>query len=409
MKGCEKLKIVIKAHHLMHKPKYDYHGAELVLPASNGAILDALDRARVPYGSGEYQLVQHRDSPHFATKMLGSVSYNPSLAEMNHLAELVQTLSEDDMNKLEGILQLRNTYDVADAINATHNLHRFVQHPVFDDAELGEIAIDSDGMYEPLSTVSDELLECLDRAMVGALVRKQDNGVFTGAGYVFAEDDGWDEVFDGKSLAGREVTLEPSDPIISLYLRRCDMTQDDAPGAWLYCPATDAEIDAVLEKLEAKSLGECHSYRSSSPIPLLDVAFPFDCEIGKVNELARAISANCGTNLLKYKAAYELENLNDNGNIDAAIELASRLDEYDFLPSPSIAAFGRAEMERTGADVKTMEQYGFDFDAYGWNVMDEQKIKYLSYGFISHPRGPEQTPAMEQEQASAPEPTIGGM
>ncbi len=52
---------------------------------------------------------------------------------MNHLAERLELLEEQELDKLDDILQIRNSYGVADAINATHNLGKFVQYPVFND------------------------------------------------------------------------------------------------------------------------------------------------------------------------------------------------------------------------------------------------------------------------------------
>jgi hypothetical protein len=61
-------------------------------------------------------------------------------------------------------------------------------------------------------------------------------------------------------------------------------------------------------------------------------------------------------------------------------------------------------MEKTGADLKTLEEYGFDFGGYGWKAMEDQGVQFLSYGFISHPRMPEQ--AMKMEEPDAPEMTL---
>jgi hypothetical protein len=392
------IKLIIKANHLTNDR--DYLGAELTLPSDKNEILETLDRARVPYGSGEYRLVAHKDSPDFITKMLGGKAGHPSLSEMNHLAERYAQMDEDERCKLEGVLQIRKSYEAGDAINATHNLHRFVQHPVFDDTELGEIAIDSDGMYEPLSTVSEELLACLDPAKVGALVRKQDNGAFTNAGYVYAEDDGWDEAYDGKSLAGRSVTLEPGNPVISLLLSIDDFACGEHEGEWLHCPASQESIDAVVKAVGARSIDECHFHEVKCAIPALVYPVLYATDIQRINMLAEMVKARCGTGaeLVKYKAACEMEDVKD---IETAMTLTTRLDEYDFEPSTSITAFGRAAMEKTGADIKTMEEYGFDFNAYGWKAMNEQDIRYLSYGFISHPRGQELEHTPEPEQAMA--------
>ncbi len=93
--------IRIKANHLQHD--YSDQGAVLNLPAEKAAVLDALDKARVPYGCGEYRLSSGGRVPGFINLALEDTGHNPSLAEMNHLAERLESLSGYDYGKLEGI------------------------------------------------------------------------------------------------------------------------------------------------------------------------------------------------------------------------------------------------------------------------------------------------------------------
>lgn len=384
------IQIVIKAKHLQHNR--DYRGAELMLPAGKGEILDALDRARVPYGSGEYQLMPHKKSPDLINEMLNTCGYNPSIAEMNHLAERMEHLSEDELHKLDGVVQICDSYDIADIINATHNLHRFAFYPgMTNDEALGEFAIDNGALFESLKNVPDDVIDCLDRSKIGELMRRDDHGALTRSGYVFPESNEWDVVYDGNTLSERSVTLEPGDPIISLYLRRCDMPDEDIMDGQetlrLHCPASNTDIAAVLEKMGVGSLDDCFIQGASSVIPAFDYAFSFGGDIEKINALAGAIKTHCGgERLTKYKAAYEMENVTD---MQIALRLAVRLGEYDFEPHASTEAFGRAALAKTGMDVTLAAEYGFDFDAYGAKAMREKNIRFTPYGFISNPRGQE--------------------
>ncbi len=388
--------IRIKANHLQHD--YSDQGTTLNLSAEKAAVLDALDKARVPYGSGEYRLSSGGRVPGFINKALEDTGHNPSLAEMNHLAERLESLSGYDYGKLEGILEIRKTNTVADVINATHNLNRYVQHPVYNDAELGEVAIESDGMFESLEQVPDELLDCLDRAKIGALVRKQDGGVFTEHGYVMLETVGWDTVYDGKSLAGREVTLEPGDPIISLLLSKNEHSYSDTDSGWLHCPADEKNITAILMKTGAATLDDCSIHEIRCVIPTLADSVLYNADIKDINTLAGMIQAQGGGDLAKYKAVCEMENVSD---INTAMNLTERLGEYEFNPCPSTAAFGRAALAETGADVKLAEEYGFDFHAYGWKAMEEQGARFVAYGFVRHSGGHEQD--MEMSEPDTPE------
>ena len=395
-----------KSHHA--------RGAELKLPASKAEILDALDQARIPYGSGEYQLQHHRDTPGFMKIILSDNLYNPSLAEMNHLAGRMEQMEEYERDMLDGILQIRGSYNITDAINATHNLHRFEYYPgVADDYTLGEVTIDAcDGIYEPLGNVPDDLVDCLDHRKVGELVRKEYGSVFTQSGYLVPIDSGWDAVYDGQSLSERAVTLNPTDPIISLRLRPCDYPDEESYELRLDCPVSESDIDAVLKKYDIHGLYDCFIQSTQSVIPVLDYAITSDTDIERVNELAAAIKTLGGAQLAKYKAAYELEVVTD---IETAIDLARRLDEYDFKQFHSIEEFGRASLAKTGMDIKLAEEYGFDFDAYGWKAKNDTNVHCMAYGFISRTKGQEQAVihehtegpgTTEPESDSSPEQTM---
>jgi len=383
-------------------------GVELKPPASKAEMLETLDQAKIPYGSGEYLLEPHRDSTDYVKKMLGgllgSVVYNPSLDEMNHLAERIEQLSEYEQYTLEGALKINDSYDMEGVINTTHNLHRFSFYPgVADDYTLGEVAIDGDdGIYPPIAQVPVELLECFDPEKVGAIVRREDQGAFTKSGYVVPDSSEWDLVYDGKSLSGRAVTLNSDDPIISLRLRLYDSPGESTSEFHLDLPACQSDIDDLLKKHDIHDSSGYVITGATSVVPALDYSISPGDDIEKINELATAIKVCCVDGLAKYKAAYEMELVTE---IESAIALAKRLHEYDFMQLSSTEALGRAIFEKTGFDIKLAEEYGFDFGAYGCKVMDEGNTRLMSYGFISHTRGQEQTVEHVPEQTI--EPTMG--
>ena len=382
-------------------------GAALNLPAGKPEILEAMDQARIPYGSGEYIIDPDRNCPDFINKLCGGGS-NPSIAEMNHLAERMAQLSEDELHTLDVVMKIfppSGGYGIVDAIDATHNLHRHDFHPVAtNDYELGTIVIDSCGdLFPPIAGLSDEILDCLDPAKIGKLTREQDGGVFTANGYLIPHGsmEEWTIVCDRSTKAERVVTLASNEPIITLRVRPFE----DLGGHEfsLELPASQQHIETVLRTHGVPDLSEYIISGASSVIPALDYAITEGEDIEKVNELACAIKALGGEQFAKYKAAYELEIVT---SIESAITVAKRLDEYDFSQLPTTAEYGKAVMEQTGADVKLLTEYGFDFGAYGWKVMDENKIGFVSYGFISHPRGQELTMEQAVESPEPESPTI---
>ncbi len=399
------LKISVASKPLQYDPHY--HDAELTLPATKAVILDALDRARVPYGSGEYVLHHCNDNPGYIKRMLENPKHNPSLAEMNHLAERLETLRVYET--VGSIVEFRGAYDVKTAINATHNLNKYEYLPCATTiAELGEYAIENSSEILPLiEEVPDELLDCLDPAKVGAFIRSQNRGAFTGDGYVFENSGEWREVYDGESLAGRGVTLEPGEPIISLYLRHCDYPDDEDMEVKLDCPAAQEALGEVLRRFDAHDSCDIFIVAANGIVPELDSLIAFDSDIELVNELAGVIKSNGAGQLAKYKAVLDHNKVK---SAEEALRDARRLDEYEYTANISPDAFGRQELEKLGVDVKAAEQSGMFFARYGDKAMEAQGIRPTAYGFIRQPQTPEQALAQEEpEQAPAHEQTIGGM
>jgi len=382
-----------------------YRSAEIELPANKASILDAFDLARIPYGSGEYQLESKRCAPAFVRKVLDNTVYNPSIAEMNHLAERMVEISEDERDMLDGIMEIRGSYNIMDAINATHNLHGFEYHPcATNDIELGEIAIDNG--FPVVENVPEDLLSCLDPEKVGALMRSNDHGVFTKCGYLVPDGCDWEEAYDGQSLSARSVTLESNDPIISLLFYHNSMPIDETQnfGASLNLPATNDTIRSTLALLGTDSFDNCDWINLESVIPTFKCDTMYQASVDELNILAEAIKTHCGAQLAKYKAVCDLEDVID---VKTAIRITERLDEYDFIQLTSTETFGRAAFTKSGNDINLAEGFGFDFDAYGHKMMQEQNIRSTCYGFISHPRGQEQAAVMAEPEEVTIEPTMG--
>ncbi|MDL2232050.1 antirestriction protein ArdA [Ruminococcaceae bacterium OttesenSCG-928-L11] len=378
-----------------------YTGAELRLPASKSEIIDALDRARVPYGSGEYVAIPSMTTtPTCFIEPLINVACPPSLAELNHLAQRLEILEPYDQYILEGIAQHRPPRSAADLIDATHNTDKYSFYPyISTDKQLGEHAIENDILPE-FSSMSREVQACLDLSKVGARLRQYEGGILTGDGYIVPESDEWVQMYD-ETLAQRAITWDERDPIISLEICK---HSDDLESVWLHCPASQEDMERVLEAAHANIFDECIIRRVQSVITDLEYEIEFDQYISAVNGLASDIKAIGPENYAKYKAAYELEGV---GDLDHARQLAQELDGYSFIPLSTTAEYGRALLEQSGMDVDLAAKYGFDFDAYARSRLNLTDARFTDYGILMPIQ--QQELRMEQETEQTLEPTIGGM
>ena len=302
-----------------------YCGSQLSLPANKNDMLDALDKANVPYGSGEYTIAIDFCFQKYLADILANPSCNPSLYEVNYLVEQLNRMDSHELCVYEGVVAQSACKSAANLINATFNLGKYSFYSGFTtDKQLGEHVIENE-IFPELSQMSDEMISCLDFEKLGAMLREEDGGFLTQRGYIVPEAFELDNCYD-ESLAIRPVTLCKRDPIISVLIA-CDEVEGNE--VWLHLPASDEDISHTLDSLNVSSLDECVVLNAQCVIPAFSYGLDYNSEINLINDLAIAIKENCIENLAKYKAVCGIEQVKEVGH---AIRLAKQMDEYTLTP-----------------------------------------------------------------------------
>ena len=118
-----------------------------------------------------------------------------SLDELNYLAHLLEEMTQDELEKLEAVMDAGEyTGSVKDLINLTQNLDCFeFYHGVKDEEELGRMYILE---FEAL-TVPEHLIDYIDYEAYGRDVRINEGGHFAPGGYVFNNGSSFVERYHG--------------------------------------------------------------------------------------------------------------------------------------------------------------------------------------------------------------------
>ena len=309
-----------------------YIGGYLTLPASQGEIQDALDRARIKDGQ-PYQIL---DCYVMQDEELDVNQEKFSLEELNFLAYRISKLTEYERLAFVGCTMIDKTKnDMRRLINLTYNLVDIRVIPVSNDYELGEFFVDNDfieAINHVPSEYQEEFLGLLDYKKIGYKQRKSENGIYYNGYYVMNDADVINQVYDGIHLP--ELTEEPS-CVFEVEIANAFDTENDEmeKRTLLRLPVTEKEMSAALKKVDAESLDDCVLYHYEIPCPSLQQVFPFDVDIDKMNLLAKHIrELETAGELQKFKAALEII---DCSYIDQVIDLTQNLDCYDFYPELS--------------------------------------------------------------------------
>lgn len=361
--------------------------AELDLPATPWELIDALDKLRLEDGREPYWQVEDIGRYGFLAPLLD----DSDLYQFNALAEQLSTFDHVEDIAFEGLVQmevdklcqtnggeltLQRLLDLAYSVDCCH-----VVPEVRDDAALGRFYVENDFLPE-LEQMPDGVLELLDYAKIGEKMRRDEHGAMTPNGYVVREA----ELRQAPPNLGRP----PRKPPYMIYF----LCVSDVRAVQLYLPAKQAELDAVLDRLEVDRWQEVRLEECDAAMPEMwhftDMAYDGMEQINRFAQCLEELDRNNG--LIKFKAvAGQL----DIASLDDALALAEHLSEYALEPGlHSLEELAREELSVIVGDPDgdLLMRY-LNMDAYGAALLWRDKGVFSDYGYICRPDGqPPQVP-----------------
>ena len=316
-----------------------YYYAELLLPAADYEIKDAMQKARAVgrENTVEVSILECDILPELQDIRLDTFS----LDELNFLAKRLVSLTDEELPVFYAVTdEVFRAADndglvsIKDLINSTYGLDTVpVAHNVSNLSELGRFAFENE-LLSDIDDIPESAIPFLNAEQIGRVQQKNDKGVFAGNYYIPTVHYERPEVYDG-------VTLPEEEPKNAAFLLKVgaypkSAFSDEAPALHDLClPADSDEFFNVTEKCGEPEINLCFCYEFYSSIPQI-TSDMFDSmeEIDELNTLAQRIAAMSESEQVMFKAVLDAENT---ASIQDALNVAQNLWRYKFTAMPDTA------------------------------------------------------------------------
>ena len=331
-----------------------YYYAELLLPAADYEIKDAMQRTRAVgrENTVEVSILECDILPELQDIRLDTFS----LDELNFLAKRLVSLTDEEMPVFYAVTdEVFRAADndglvsIKDLINCTYGLDTVpIASGISGPEALGRFAIEN-GLLSDIDDIPESAIPFLNAEQIGRVQQKNDKGVFAGNYYIPTVHYERPEVYDG-------VTLPEEEPENAAFLLKVgaypkSAFSDEDPALHDLClPADSDELFNVTDKCGEPEINLCFCYEFYSSIPQI-TSDMFDSmeEIDELNTLAQRIAAMSESEQTKFKAVLDAENTT---SIYDALNAAQNLWRYEFTAEPDTADafFKKYILENTSAE-----------------------------------------------------------
>ena len=316
-----------------------YYYAELLLPAADYELKDAMQRTRAvgKENTVEVSILECDILPEMQDIRLDTFS----LDELNFFAKRLVSLTDEELPVFYAVTdEVFRAADngglvsIKDLINSTYGLDTVpVAHNVSNLSELGRFAFENE-LLSDIDDIPESAIPFLNAEQIGRVQQKNDKGVFAGNYYIPTVHYERPEVYDG-------VTLPEEEPENAAFLLKVgaypkSTFSDEDPALHdLRLPADSDEFFNTTEKCGEPEINLCFCYEFYSSIPQI-TSDMFDSmeEIDELNTLAQRIAAMSEAEQVKFKAVLDAENT---ASIQDALNVAQNLWRYEFTAMPDTA------------------------------------------------------------------------
>lgn len=315
-----------------------YYYAELLLPAADYEIKDAMQRTRAVgrENTVEVSILECDILPELQDIRLDTFS----LDELNFFAKRLASLPNEELPVFYAVTEQifndadENPVSIKDLINCTYGLDTVpVAHNVSNLSELGRFAFENE-LLSDLEGIPESAVPFLNAEQIGIVQQKNDNGVFEGRLYIPTVHYDRPEIYDGETLPEEEP--ENAAFLLKVGAYPKSTFSDEDPALHDLClPADSDELFNVTDKCGEPEINLCFCYEFYSSIPQI-TSDMFDSmeEIDELNTLAQRIAAMSESEQTKFKAVLNAE---DTATLKGALDIAQNLWRYEFAAEPDTA------------------------------------------------------------------------
>ena len=318
-----------------------YYYAELLLPAADYEIKDAMQRTRAGgrENTVEVSILECDILPELQDIRLDTFS----LDELNFLAKRLVSLTDEELPVFYAVTdEIFRAADndglvsIKDLINCTYGLDTVpVAHNVSNLSELGRFAFENE-LLSDIDDIPESAIPFLNGEQIGRVQQKNDKGVFVGNYYIPTVHYERPEVYDGVTLPEEEP--ETSDFAIRLLVSGTPEHIKGDPvdrAIWLNLPMASDILANYAAAFNEADIGDCVYYDFESVIPqITSDMFGSMSDVQTLNKLAAEISIMSEAEQVKFKAVLDAENT---ASIQDALNVAQNLWRYKFTAMPDTA------------------------------------------------------------------------
>lgn len=318
-----------------------YYYAELLLPAADYEIKDAMQRTRAVgrENTVEVSILECDILPELQDIRLDTFS----LDELNFFVKRLSSLPDEELPVFYAVTdEVFRAADndglvsIKDLINSTYGLDTVpVAHNVSNLVELGRFAFENE-LLSDLGDIPENAVPFLNAEQIGRVQQKNDNGVFEGRLYIPTVHYDRPEVYDGVTLPDEEP--ETSDFAIRLLVSGTPEHIKGDPvdrAIWLNLPMASDILANYAAAFNEADIGDCVYYDFESVIPqITSEMFGSMSDVQTLNKLAAEISIMSEAEQVKFKAVLDAENT---ASIQDALNVAQNLWRYKFTAMPDTA------------------------------------------------------------------------
>lgn len=333
------MRLELSAENLVHG---GYYYAELLLPAADYEIKDAMQRTRAVgrENTVEVSIPECDILPELQDIRLDTFS----LDELNFFAKRLASLPNEELPVFYAVTEKifgdaeesENPVSIKDLINCTYGLDTVpVAHNVSNLAELGRFAFENE-LLSDLDGIPESAVPFLNAEQIGRVQQKNDNGAFEGRLYIPTVHYDRPEIYDGVTLPDEE--SEFSDFAIRLLVSGTPEHIKGNPedrAIWLNLPMASDILANYAAAFNEADIGDCVYYAFDSVIPqITSDMFDSMSDVQTLNKLAAEISIMSESEQVKFKAVLDAENT---ASIHDALNAAQNLWRYEFTAEPDTA------------------------------------------------------------------------
>ena len=329
------MKLELSAENPVHG---GYYYAELLLPAADYEIKDAMQRARAVgrENTVEVSILECDILPELQDIRLDTFS----LDELNFLAKRLASLPNEELPVFYAVTERifndadENPVSIKDLINCTYGLDTVpVAHNVSNLSELGRFAFENE-LLSDLEDIPESAVPFLNAEQIGRVQQKNDNGVFEGRLYIPTVHYDRPEVYDGKSLPEEEA--ENSVFLLKVGSYPKQSFSAGTPALYdLRLPADSDKLFNITRACGEPEINLCFCYEFYSSVPQITSDMFESMEgIDELNCLAQRITRMSEAEQVKFKAVLDAENT---ASIHDTLNAAQNLWRYEFTAEPDTA------------------------------------------------------------------------